>query len=106
MHRDSPAGAVGQADPRILDARDAALVENPHPINQRSALRRSFDQSQLTHHRDLPRSYRLLYSITLTIKDDAHRIAPMDQMSTKVRLRETVRFPRFALLAVMSAALM
>jgi len=31
MHRDAAAGAVGQVDARILDARDAARLENPHP---------------------------------------------------------------------------
>src|SRR5271167_3111213 len=103
MHRDSPAGAVGQVDPRILAARDAALVEKPHSVNQRAALRRPFHQSQLTRHRGLPRSYRLLYSISLTIKDGAHRIAPMHRMSGKVRSRKKSLFLRFGPLAVMSA---
>ena len=47
----------------------------------------------------------MLYSITLTIKDGAHRIAPMEQMSIGTPLLKKSRFPRFALLAVVSATL-
>ncbi len=47
----------------------------------------------------------MLYSITLTIKDGAHRIAPMEQMSIGTPLLKKSRFPRFALSAVVSATL-
>jgi hypothetical protein len=47
----------------------------------------------------------LLYSISLTIKDGAHTIAPMDGMPTKVQLWKKTRSPRFGLLAGISAAL-
>jgi hypothetical protein len=41
----------------------------------------------------------------LTIKDDAHKIAPMDRISIKSRIMKNARFPRFALLALISAVL-
>jgi hypothetical protein len=47
----------------------------------------------------------MLYSITLTIKDGAPRIAPMDGMSIRTLHPEKSRFPRFAVLAIMAAAL-
>jgi hypothetical protein len=47
----------------------------------------------------------MLYSITLTIKDGAPTIAPMDGMSIRTLPLKKVRFPRFSLLAIMSAAL-
>jgi len=47
----------------------------------------------------------MLYSITLTIKDGAPRIAPMDGMSIRTLPLKRARFPRFALLAIVSASL-
>src|ERR1700678_991877 len=105
MHRDAAAGAVGQIDARVLDSRDAARVEDAHPVNQRAALRRSFHQSQLTRHRGLPRSYSLLYSIPLTIRDGAHKIAPMDGRRWKCQIMKNARFSQLILLAIMTTAI-
>src|SRR5208282_3502472 len=100
MHRDAAAGAVGLVDARVLDAGYSAGIEDAHPINQRAALRRSFHQGQLTRHRGLPRSYRLVYSISLIIKDGAHRMAPMDFSPMKVN-----RLYGFAVVAIAIASM-
>jgi hypothetical protein len=41
----------------------------------------------------------------LTIKDGAHKIAPMDRISSKSGIMKNARFPRFGLLVLISAVL-
>src|SRR5690348_635243 len=71
MHRDTSAAAVGKVDPRVLDTGDSPGIEDAHPIDQRSTLRRPFHQSQLTRHQGLPRAITdgMLYSISVKFID-------------------------------------